>query len=314
MFFPKLRKRAKWVFVLLAAAFGIGFVGFGIGGTGGGGGIADAIGDIFGSDGSALPSSSQAAAQLAENPNDPEARENYANALYAERRFEEAKVAYLSYLELEPESTQALRQLAIIYQDDVEVALQRARILEQDSRNADPGAAILFDPSSTPFTQALARNDLERSVAGVINIESLAAYDEVAVLAVPWAATLETLAAIEPNSPTLQLQLGSAAETANDIDKAIAAYIRALELDPAGASAVPVRDQILFLGGELPEELNALIEESAANPPIDPNAPIFEQSGGGPAPGSDGSIGVQSPIGSIGDTGTDPPAEGNPGG
>ena len=68
MFFPKLRKRAKWVFVLLAAAFGIGFVGFGIGGTGGGGGIADAIGDIFGRTGNALPSSGEGSGASREQP------------------------------------------------------------------------------------------------------------------------------------------------------------------------------------------------------------------------------------------------------
>ena len=31
MFFPKLRRRAKWVFAFLALAFGIGFVAFGVG-------------------------------------------------------------------------------------------------------------------------------------------------------------------------------------------------------------------------------------------------------------------------------------------
>ena len=42
MFFPKLRRQAKWMFVFLALAFGIGFVAFGIGGTGGNG-----ISDLF---------------------------------------------------------------------------------------------------------------------------------------------------------------------------------------------------------------------------------------------------------------------------
>ena len=41
MFFPKLRRQAKWMFVFLALAFGVGFVGFGVGGGGLG------IGDIL---------------------------------------------------------------------------------------------------------------------------------------------------------------------------------------------------------------------------------------------------------------------------
>jgi tetratricopeptide (TPR) repeat protein len=298
MFFPKLRKRAKWVFVLLAAAFGIGFIGFGIGGTGGGG-IADAIGDIFGTSGSALPSTSEAAENLAENPNDPEARQEYADALYADQQFEEAKAAYESFLELEPNNTTALRQLALLYQGDAAEALTRANQLQQNAVLSDPSALIVFDPSSTPFTQELARNDLESSVAVVLNDRALAVFDEAAVIAIPWVETLERLAAIEPNSPTIHLQIGQAAEVANDTDRAITAYLRALELDPAGAGAVQVRNQVVSLGGEVPEELNALIDENAANPAVDP------------VPGPSGSIGEQAPIDSIGDSGSDaPPVDG----
>ena len=35
MFFPRLRRQAKWMFVFLALVFGVGFVAFGVGGTGG---------------------------------------------------------------------------------------------------------------------------------------------------------------------------------------------------------------------------------------------------------------------------------------
>lgn len=310
MFFPRLRKRAKWVFVLLAAAFGIGFIGFGIGGTGGGG-VADAIGDIFGRSGDALPSVSEAANRLADNPNDPEARRAYADALFASQQFEEATAAYESYLELAPDDTQALRQLAVVYQQDTAEALTRANQLQQDALLADPATAVLFDPTSTAFTQALARNDLERAVAGVLNADAAAAFDEAAAIAEPWIETLERLAAIEPNSPTLQLQIGQAAEIANDNDRAIAAYLRALELDPSGGAAVQVRDQVVALGGEVPEELNALVEENAANAGADPNTPIFDQQGEGDAPvvGPDGSIGEQTPIGGAGDSEGEAPTE-----
>jgi hypothetical protein len=48
MFFPKLRRRAKWVFLLLAIAFGIGFVAFGVGTGVGGTSIGDVLRDIIG--------------------------------------------------------------------------------------------------------------------------------------------------------------------------------------------------------------------------------------------------------------------------
>ena len=47
MFFPKLRRQAKWVFVFLALVFALGFVVFGVGS---GGGIG--LGDLFGTGGS----------------------------------------------------------------------------------------------------------------------------------------------------------------------------------------------------------------------------------------------------------------------
>ena len=301
MFFTRLRKRAKWVFVLLALIFGIGFIGFGVGGQGGGG-VADVIGGIFGQDGNAQTSVNDAQSALADNPDDPDARRDLAQALNASQRFDEAIPAYESYLELEPDNTQALQELALLYQADVGEALQRATVLQQDALTADPGSAILFDPNSTPFTQQLAANQLTAAIAAGANREAEAAFDEAAVLALPWVATLNRIAEVSPNSPTLQLQLGQAYETADDADGAIASYIRALELDPAGAAAIHVRDRIIQLGGVVPALLSQEIDDRAAEVQIDPNAPIFEQPGeGGVVPGPTGSIGEQTPIGTVGD-------------
>ena len=48
MFFPKLRRRAKWVFLLLAIAFGIGFVAFGVGTGVSGTSLGDVLRDLIG--------------------------------------------------------------------------------------------------------------------------------------------------------------------------------------------------------------------------------------------------------------------------
>ena len=301
MFFTRLRNRAKWVFVLLAAAFGIGFIGFGVGGQGGGG-VADVIGGIFGQDGNAQTSVNDAQSALADNPDDPDARRDLAQALNASQRFEEAIPAYVSYLELEPDNTQALQELALLYQADVGEVLQRATLLQQEALTADPGSAILFDPNSSPFTQRLAANQLTAAIAAGANRDAEVAFDEAAVLALPWVATLNRLADLSPNSPTLQLQLGQAYETADDADGAVSAYIRALELDPAGAASLHVRDRVIQLGGVVPALLSQEIDDRAAAVQIDPNAPILEQPGeGGVVPVPTGSIREQSPIGSVGD-------------
>src|ERR687886_2932292 len=67
MFFPRLRKRAKWIFALLALVFAIGFVAFGVGA--GGSGIGDFLSQIFHSGSrSSGPSVEDAPAKLKKNP------------------------------------------------------------------------------------------------------------------------------------------------------------------------------------------------------------------------------------------------------
>jgi hypothetical protein len=76
MFFPRLRRQAKWVFLFLALVFALGFVGFGVGAGGVG------VGDIFrdASGGSGVPSISEAEKRVSENPRDAAAFRDLATA------------------------------------------------------------------------------------------------------------------------------------------------------------------------------------------------------------------------------------------
>ena len=83
MFFPKLRRRAKWVFLFLAIAFAGSFVFFGVGA--GGSGIGDYLSDLFNRPVSSdTPSLDDAREAVAERPNDPEAQLDLAKAAQAE--------------------------------------------------------------------------------------------------------------------------------------------------------------------------------------------------------------------------------------
>ncbi|HET8742165.1 MAG TPA: hypothetical protein VFM41_06035, partial [Gaiella sp.] len=68
MFFPRLRRHAKWMFVFLALVFGLGFVVFGVGAGGTG------IGDIFRDQNSSSGQSVSSAQKDADaHPQDPQA-------------------------------------------------------------------------------------------------------------------------------------------------------------------------------------------------------------------------------------------------
>src|SRR5215471_1006200 len=79
MFFPRLRRHAKWMFLFLALVFALGFVGFGVGA--GGIGFGDVIKNAAGGGG---PSVSGAEKRVQENPQDAQAYRDLATAQQAD--------------------------------------------------------------------------------------------------------------------------------------------------------------------------------------------------------------------------------------
>ena len=97
MFFPRLRRHAKWMFVFLALVFGLGFVVFGVGAGGTG------VGDIFrDSNGSTAQSVSDARKETEQRPKDAQAWRDYATALETEGQTAEAIVALNTAIDLKP--------------------------------------------------------------------------------------------------------------------------------------------------------------------------------------------------------------------
>src|SRR6185503_15551244 len=78
MFFPRLRRHAKWMFLFLALVFALGFVGFGVGA--GGIGFGDVIRNAGGGGG---PSVSDAEKRVLDNPKDAQAFKDLSTAQQA---------------------------------------------------------------------------------------------------------------------------------------------------------------------------------------------------------------------------------------
>src|SRR5207302_1557766 len=112
MFFPKLRRQAKWMFVFLALVFGVGFVVFGVG-SGGGAGIGDILN---GGSSSSGPSESHARDKIAKNPADAAAWRELATALTNQNKTDEAIPALERYVQLRPHDSDALKELAGYYE------------------------------------------------------------------------------------------------------------------------------------------------------------------------------------------------------
>jgi tetratricopeptide (TPR) repeat protein len=242
MFFPRLRRHAKWMFVLLALVFGLGFVLFGVGAGGVG------VGDVFrDAGGTSAQSVSDAREKTEDDPEDPNAWIELSTALQTEGQTAEAIVALDRAIILRPKDPDPYRQLASLHltqatkrQQDGQIAQAIAayRAPAQSFRvfTGPSGSTVLTDPIALGITaQATERASL--------------AYQDSQTSATLAVDAYQQLAKLQPNDPNVQLELAQAAQQTGDAATAIAAYQQFLKLAPDDPNATIVREQLKQLQG-----------------------------------------------------------------
>jgi tetratricopeptide (TPR) repeat protein len=242
MFFPRLRRQAKWVFLFLALVFGIGFVGFGVGAGGIGlGNVLEGVAE----DG--VPSVSEAEKRVAENPRNPEAFRDLATAHQAEGNLDEAIEALENLVRLRPKNVDALRELAGLYLSQAQAAQIRANEANTRAAYIAPGTSvastILIDgrPLDPDAISSAVNTQLSAGISEALGEAQQASQSAVT--------TYKRIAAAQPNDPAVQLELGQAAESAGDTASAIAAYKEFLRLAPDDPTSPEVRRLLKALQG-----------------------------------------------------------------
>jgi tetratricopeptide (TPR) repeat protein len=234
MFFPRLRRHAKWMFLFLALVFGLGFVGFGVGA----GGIG--VGNIFQGVGtSGVPSISESEKRVSENPSDAQAFRDLATAHQAAANTDEAIEALESFVALRPKNVDALRELAGLYLAQASEAQQEANIANTRAAYFAPGASVagttLLDgkPLEPDAISSAVNTRLSEAVSAALGEAQQAASQAVT--------TYKKIVAAAPKDPNVQLELAQAAESAGDSASAIAAYEAFLRLAPDDPTSPEVR-------------------------------------------------------------------------
>jgi tetratricopeptide (TPR) repeat protein len=250
MFFPRLRRQAKWVFVFLALVFAVGFVAFGVGS--GSSGISDILrGNFFGGGGTSTSSLVKQKQQaIARNPNDISAYLDLAG-LYQQDQDETNALATLSKAEqVAPKNFDVLNRIAGIYSGQAELerqAAQNAQVVYFESTVSPPG----LDPSST-LGQAISGDPY----SDVLKTRANEAYSKM-VSAFTKAETaykkLVTAAAGTSQEANAQLQLAGAAQISGDTTTAVNAYTRFLKIAPDSPNALAVRQTLEQLKASLPQ-------------------------------------------------------------
>jgi tetratricopeptide (TPR) repeat protein len=257
MFFPKLRRRARWVFLLLAIAFAIGFVAFGVGTGVGGTSIGDVLRDLIGQQNTGS-SIDDARKDALAHPKDADAQFAYANALQARGRTQEAINALQVYMALKPKDTDALRQLANLWGSVANKARQEQQVATAQATEASAASSIAVPDSD--FLRDVEQNKIADTLAQQANARASAAAGRAQSAAASQQNVYEQLTLLIPDDPSVFLSLGIAAQEANDAQSAIAAYQKFLDLAPNDPSAPQVKQQIEFLQQQL--KANPLLQQS----------------------------------------------------
>lgn len=246
LFFQRLRRRAKWIFVFLALTFAVSFVAFGVGSEVQGG-IADALG--LGTSGGAAddrPTVGNARDRLEKNPRDAEALRDLSTALQDEARFDEAIDPLERYTRIRPRDEDALRQLATLY-------LSRATRISTDLNAAqarfaalNPGTDFTLPPDS-PLAQAFSTNPVDQALSSESSEAINALNSRLTDTYTDAQTTFERLAKVAPQDESVQLDLADAAQRAGDSEAAIKAYEQFLKLAPESPIAPQVEEQLKAL-------------------------------------------------------------------
>jgi tetratricopeptide (TPR) repeat protein len=249
MFFPRLRRRAKWVFAFLALAFGLGFVVFGVGTGISGTSLGDIFQDILQQRSAASSESVEDAREkVRKNPRDAAAQLELATALQSDGRLAEAVTALERYTALRPRDTDALQQLAVLWGTQAARARQDAEAAAAEAQEANLSAT--FVQGESVFLQTLYQTKVSEAVSELANARSSEAQARAFEASRNEADVYERLSVLLPDEAVIFLQLGQASFASGDTQGAIKAWKRFLKLAPDDSSAPLIRQQLELLKGQ----------------------------------------------------------------
>lgn len=243
MFFPRLRRQAKWMFVFLAVVFGLGYVIFNVGGTIPGTGLGDILQNAGGADG--RPDVGDAEKKVRENPTSASAKLELADAYTQNDRPEDAIPALEQYLDQRPRDADVVSRLAGLYMGQGARHQQDAAFAQAELQAAAPGT--LFAPATGMMAQLRAQGEVEKALSSDANERLSTASSEAALSFQQARDNYKKLAQLTPDDASVQFSIAQASEQAGDFESAIAAYRQFMKLAPDDPNVPAIRRQIQLL-------------------------------------------------------------------
>jgi hypothetical protein len=240
MFFPKLRRQAKWVFVLLALSFAVGFIVFGVG-SGGGLGLSDIL-----QGGSSTSGPSVKDAQKKIDKGDLTANKELADAYRAENKTDDAITAGEQYLRARPQDYEYMRTVAADYEGRASRQRDEATAI-QDQVTSTTGGATFGLPQSSRLGRALGTGRIDTELQTAANQKLTELYSGIQASYGRAAQLYKQIAAASPKDLLAQQLLANAAYQSRDNQTAIAASRRVIKLAPGTTEARQARQLIQLI-------------------------------------------------------------------
>jgi tetratricopeptide (TPR) repeat protein len=244
MFFPRLRRQAKWVFLLLAVIFAGGFVFFGVGsGSTGLGDLLRGNFNIFGSNSSSTNSSAVKSAlkKTQAHPKDPNAWNDLASAYQTDGKLTEANAALEHVLKLKPNDIGALQRVAGFYETKAQNKEAEAQNLQAQAPLSLAG--VLGVSSASPLGQALSNDPTSQQLTQ----KAQAAFTEANTAIQKDTDLYKRIAKLQPNDVNTQFHYAQLADITGDTAAALKAYKQVVKLAPTDPSAQQAKQRIAVL-------------------------------------------------------------------
>ena len=242
MFFPKLRRQAKWVFILLALSFAIGFVVFGVG-SGGGAGLGDLLQGSGG--GSSGPSVGDAQGKIKKG--DLTAYKELADAYRQDGKLDQAIAAGEQYLKVRPKDYEYMKTVAGDYQGKASQLSDQATAI-QNEVTSSTGGATFAPPGNTRLGRALGNGGkIDQELTTAANQKLTQLYSGLQGSYARATQLYQRITAAQPNDVLLQLLLANAAYQSRNNPVARKAYRRVIKLAPDSVEAGQARQQLQFM-------------------------------------------------------------------
>ena len=248
LFFSRMRRKAKFVYFLLAILFAVTFAFLGVGS--GTSGLSDLFTNIniFHSSGTSVSSAQK---EIAKHPNSPAGYRALATAYEGKNETAAAITALQQYTAIAKKDGKALTELAGLQ-------LSQATNFQNQYGNAYQNEQLVSPSSSFlpagPLGKGLGTNPIEASQSSLASQVATNLYQRMSLSYSDAVATYTQLTKLQPGNSNAQFQLGNTAQTAAQVTgsptfnlTAVAAYKAYLKLNPDASTAAQVRQLIKAL-------------------------------------------------------------------